>query len=106
MSFKDTVYNITAHIPKGKVATYGQIALLAGNPKAARAVGSFMKTNPFAPRVPCHRVVAGNGSLTGYSAAGGVVKKKSMLIREGVRFLKEKVDMSRSRWDGKASLDA
>jgi len=85
MSFKDTVYRIAGHIPKGKVATYGQIARLAGSPKAARAVGVYMKTNPFAPRVPCHRVVASDGSLTGFSALGGITKKKSMLIGEGVK---------------------
>ncbi len=98
MSFRDTVYKITAKIPKGKVATYGQIARLAGNAKAARAVGMFMKKNPFAPRVPCHRVVASDGKLTGYSAPGGIVKKKSMLIHEGVMFKKARVDLSISRW--------
>ena len=67
-SFRDKVYEITRKIPKGKVATYGQIAKLAGNSKAARAVGYFMKTNPDAPKTPCHRVVAADGKLTGYSA--------------------------------------
>jgi O-6-methylguanine DNA methyltransferase len=54
--FKEKVYKICSSIPKGKVATYGQIAKLAGKPKAARAVGAFMKNNPDAPIVPCHRV--------------------------------------------------
>lgn len=94
MTFRDRVYTITANIPKGKVATYGQIAKLAGNPKAARAVGVFMKTNPFAPRVPCHRVVASDGKLTGFSAPGGVAKKKKMLLAEGVHFTGGKVDFS------------
>lgn len=98
MSFRETVYQITSQIPKGKVATYGQIARLAGNARAARAVGMFMRTNPFAPRVPCHRVVASDGKLTGFSAPGGIVKKKSMLIHEGVMFKKEKVDLFLSRW--------
>ncbi|MFZ2025302.1 MAG: MGMT family protein [Microgenomates group bacterium] len=101
MSFKDVVYTITSNIPKGKVATYGQIARLVGNPKAARAVGTCMRTNPFAPRVPCHRVVASDGSLTGFSASGGIAKKKSMLVGEGVKFRNEKVDLSSSLWDGK-----
>ena len=101
MSFKDVVYKITSNIPKGKVATYGQIARLAGYPKAARAVGMCMRTNPFAPRVPCHRVVASDGALTGFSAVGGIYKKKSMLFKEGVKFKKEKVDLSSSLWDGK-----
>ena len=101
MSFKDTVYTIASHIPKGKVATYGQIAKLAGSSGGGRAVGLCMKTNPFAPRVPCHRVVASDGSLTGFSAPGGVKKKKCMLKAEGVVFKKEKVDMFKSLWNGK-----
>lgn len=98
MTFRERVYQTTARIPKGKVATYGQIAKLAGSPKAARAVGMCMKINPFAPRVPCHRVVAFDGKLTGFSAPGGIAKKKKMLMDEGARFLGEKVDRS-CFWD-------
>ena len=94
MTFRERVYQITAKIPKRKVATYGQIADLAGNSRAARAVGMYMKTNPFAPRVPCHRVVACDGKLTGFSAPGGIAKKKKMLLAEGVVFKKNKVDIS------------
>jgi O-6-methylguanine DNA methyltransferase len=97
-SFRDKIYDFTRQIPKGKVATYGQLAKLAGNPKAARAIGAFMKTNPDAPHTPCHRVVASDGSLTGYSGVGGIKKKKEMLISEGVKFRKEKVDLSLSLW--------
>lgn len=75
------------------MATYGQIAMLAGSPRAARAVGLFMKTNPNAPVVPCHRVVAADGSLTGYSGVGGIKQKKEMLIKEGVIFKGDKVDL-------------
>jgi len=100
MSFCDRVYEITANIPKGKVATYGQIARLAGNPKAARAVGMCMKHNPYAPRVPCHRVVGSNGKLVGFSAGDGISTKRKMLEKEGVRFLIEKVDLFKSQWDG------
>lgn len=98
MTFRQRVYEITKKIPHGKVATYGQIAKLAGNPKAARAVGMCMKTNPDAPKTPCHRVVASNGSLTGYSANGGITVKKKMLIAEGVFFNRDKVDLFRSQW--------
>lgn len=98
MTFRDKVYQITKKIPKGKVATYGQIARSAGNPKAARAVGMFMKKNPYAPSVPCHRVVGYNGGLTGYSGGKGISTKKSMLISEGVLFIKNKVDLSRCQW--------
>lgn len=98
MNFSEKVYSVTRQIPVGFVATYGQIAKLSGNPKAGRAVGMLMKRNPDAPRTPCHRVVASDGSLTGYSAEGGVKKKKQMLMEEGVFFAGDKVDLSRSRW--------
>lgn len=97
-SFRDRVYEVTLKIPKGKVATYGQIAKLAGNPKAARAVGMFMKTNPDAPKTPCHRVVATSGKLTGYSAGHGLPTKKTMLLKEGVHFKIDVVDLSLSQW--------
>lgn len=96
--FKNKVYEITRNIPIGKVATYGQIAALAGSPRAARAVGLIMKMNPNAPIVPCHRVVARDGKLTGYSGPGGVDQKKDMLIKEGVAFRGEKVDLTKSLW--------
>ncbi|KKR33152.1 MAG: Endonuclease V [Candidatus Gottesmanbacteria bacterium GW2011_GWC2_39_8] len=98
MTFKDLVYTVTKKIPRGKVATYGQIARLTGSPKAARAVGMCMKTNPDAPRTPCHRVVASDGSLTGYSGGNGISTKKEMLLAEGVKFDKEKVNLSLSKW--------
>lgn len=98
MIFKEKVYKITNQIPKGKVATYGQIAKMAGKPKAARAVGVLMKTNPNAPQTPCHRVVAQDGSLTGYSGKGGIKQKRQMLTSEGVVFKKDKVDFKVSQW--------
>jgi len=97
-TFRETVYILTRQIPKGKVATYGQLARLAGKPKAARAVGLFMRTNPDAPNTPCHRVVASDGSLTGYSAGKGIITKKEMLMREGVRFAGHKVDLHLFGW--------
>ena len=101
MSFCDHVYDIVAKIPRGKVATYGQIARLAGNPKAARAVGMCMKKNPYAPRVPCHRVIGRDGRLVGFSAGNGINTKRKMLEDEGVQFLKDTVDLSKSRWNRK-----
>lgn len=97
-SFAQKVYEITQQIPKGMVATYGQIARLAGNAGAARTVGHYMKINPYAPRVPCHRVVGSDGSLTGYSMKGGLISKKKLLKEEGVIFNKKKVDLSKSQW--------
>jgi O-6-methylguanine DNA methyltransferase len=98
MSFKDQVYVLIRKIPKGKVATYGQVASLVGSPGAARAVGMCMKTNPDAPQTPCHRIVASDGQLTGYSAEGGISKKKRMLREEGVQFVGDRVDLKRSLW--------
>jgi len=99
MEFKEKVYKICSSIPKGKVATYGQLAKLAGKPKGARAVGGFMRTNPDAPIVPCHRVVASDGELTGYSGVGGIAQKKKMLLNEGVSFKNNKVYLSISKWE-------
>lgn len=99
MSLRDKVYTITKKIPKGRVATYGQIARFVGSPKAARAIGMYMRTNPDAPYTPCHRVVAKDGSLTGYSGNGGIAGKKKMLLSEGVQFKGEKVDLTYSLWE-------
>lgn len=97
-TLRQRVYELCRQIPEGKVATYGQLAMLAGSPKAARAIGMFMASNPDAPRTPCHRVVASDGKLTGYSAGDGLATKKVMLLREGVEFRGAKVDLSRSQW--------
>jgi O-6-methylguanine DNA methyltransferase len=96
--FKDKIYELTRQIPKGKVSTYGQLARLAGRPKAARAVGYFMRTNPDAPHTPCHRVVSSDGSLRGYSGGKGISTKKEMLLAEGVTFTGDKVDLRSSLW--------
>ncbi len=96
---RERVYAILRTIPSGKVITYGQLAKLAGNPRAARAVGLYMRTNPDAPHTPCHRVVATDGSLHGYSGPGGIQEKKQLLIREGVTFTSkraDKVDLAQS----------
>ena len=97
-SFKEKIYDLCRLIPKGKVATYGQLAKLAGHPKGTRAVGAYMRMNPDAPHTPCHRVVAVNGALTGYSGQGGVTGKKKMLLSEGVVFKGSQVDLTLSQW--------
>ena len=78
--FAARVYAVTRRIPRGKVATYGQVAKLAGSPNAARAVGYLMKINHDAPKTPCHRVVSSDGSLTGYSGHGGISGKKNSVL--------------------------
>lgn len=97
-NFRNRVYELLRTVPRGKVTTYGQLARLAGHPNSGRAVGGFMRTNPDAPRTPCHRVVGVNGALTGYSAGQGIKTKKEMLISEGVKFKGERVDFSKSLW--------
>lgn len=79
----------TLQIPKGFVTTYGRIARAVGNEKAARAVGSIEASNPFAPIVPCHRVVNSNLKLHGYG--GGLDVKRRFLEREGVTFKGDRV---------------
>jgi methylated-DNA-protein-cysteine methyltransferase-like protein len=97
-SFTDKVYALAKQIPSGKVATYGQLAKLAGSPKAARAVGMCMKHNPDMNTIPCHRVVASDGKLTGYAYGDGIATKKELLLKEGVSFVNGKVDLRVSRW--------
>jgi methylated-DNA-[protein]-cysteine S-methyltransferase len=81
MNFNQKVWALTSRIPKGRVTTYGELARALGG-KAYRAIGNAMNKNPYAPGVPCHRVVGSDRSLTGY--AHGLDKKRKMLIDEGV----------------------
>lgn len=81
--FYQKVWKACAEIPKGETRTYGWIAKRIGKPKAARAVGQALGKNPFAPTVPCHRVVGSTGKLTGFSAPGGVAAKRRLLVKEG-----------------------
>lgn len=96
--FSDSVRTQVARIPKGKVATYGQIARLAGNAKAARAVGMCMQKNTDRKKVPCHRVVGASGALVGYAFGSGISNKKKILASEGVQFKEQNVDLALSQW--------
>lgn len=87
--FENLVYEATKMIPKGQVSTYLEIARSICHPKSYRAVGNALNKNPFAPIVPCHRVVASNGSLGGFSF--GVNKKITILRQEGVEVKENKV---------------
>ncbi|MDX1682003.1 MAG: MGMT family protein [Phycisphaeraceae bacterium] len=82
MPFSHRVWAVCRRIPRGRVATYGDLATALGQPGAARAVGGALHRNPLAPEVPCHRVVGTDGSLTGF--AGGLEAKRRRLEREGV----------------------
>jgi methylated-DNA-[protein]-cysteine S-methyltransferase len=83
--FERQVYEIARSIPPGATLTYGEVAARVGDPGAAQAVGQALGRNPFAPVVPCHRVVAANGKMHGFSAGGGVTTKLRMLQIEGWR---------------------
>jgi methylated-DNA-[protein]-cysteine S-methyltransferase len=91
MSFNERVWALTARIPAGKVVTYRDIAEAMGS-KGFRAVGNALNKNPYAPSVPCHRVVGSDGRLTGF--AGGLEKKQRLLAGEGVRVSKGRADLA------------
>lgn len=84
-AFERAVYRAAAAIPRGQTRSYGWVARRIGRPGAARAVGNALHRNPFAPRIPCHRVVRADGTLGGY--AGGPARKRSLLRREGAPLL-------------------
>jgi methylated-DNA-[protein]-cysteine S-methyltransferase len=81
MNFNQRIWALTARIPRGRVTTYAELARALGS-NGFRAVGNAMNKNPYAPSVPCHRVVGSDGKLTGF--AGGLPKKREMLRDEGV----------------------
>lgn len=84
--FHQQVYAIARAIPPGRTLTYGEVARRLGDPGASRAVGQALGANPFAPVVPCHRVLAAGGRSGGFSAEGGAATKLRMLEIEGARF--------------------
>ena len=81
--FQRQVLTATSQVPRGSVVTYLDIARLIGNPKAVRAVGQALGRNPIPIVIPCHRVIAANGSLGGYSGGGGLTTKARLLQLEG-----------------------
>jgi len=81
--FQIKVWKYLLKIPKGKVKTYKQVAIGINRPKSARAVANACASNPYAPKVPCHRVIRSDGTLGGYSAAGGKKAKEKLLKKEG-----------------------
>ena len=93
MSFAERVYQALMKIPRGKVMTYKNMARAIGKPRAYRAVGNALNKNPNAPRVPCHRVIASDGTLGGYG--GGLKKKSALLTKEGVKIANGKIDFKR-----------
>lgn len=87
-AFQEKIYAVARQIPKGKVASYGDLAKAAGA-GSARSVGQAMRKNPFAPEVPCHRVVRSDGSIGGFGgdmSGPKVEEKRGLLLSEGVVF--------------------
>ena len=97
MSFDAAVLALVAKIPRGRVATYGQLAALAGKPRSARAVGRVMRN---ADGVPWHRVVNAQGGISRRSRMTGMVTQRIRLEQEGVVFRRGRVVLRRFRWDG------
>jgi methylated-DNA-[protein]-cysteine S-methyltransferase len=81
--FHRRVYDVARSIPPGETLSYGEVAARLGEPGAAQAVGRALGRNPFPIVVPCHRVLAANGALHGFSAPGGIETKRRMLAIEG-----------------------
>ena len=83
--FQKKVWNYLKTIRKGTVKTYKQVAIGINRPKSVRAVANAVGKNPFAPKIPCHRVIRSDGSLGGYSGKGGVKTKRLLLKKEGIK---------------------
>ena len=83
-TFQLKVWKYLKKIPRGSVKTYFQVAKGIGKPLAVRAVANAIGKNPYAPRIPCHRVIRSDGSLGGYSGKGGIKTKKLLLKKEGI----------------------
>mgnify|MGYP000845360089 CR=1 FL=1 len=94
--FQRAVLAETARIPMGSVATYGEIAARIGRPKSARAVGGALARNPIGILIPCHRVVAHDGRLHGFSSPDGIKGKARLLQHEGVVVEKDRVILKRN----------
>lgn len=94
------IYEVVKRIPAGKVATYGQVALLAGNPRWSRVVGYALHVNPDPENIPCFRVVNRFGEPSSAFAFGGVDMQTVLLEAEGVEFIAGRVPLEIYGWDG------
>ena len=83
--FQLKVWDYLRKIPRGSVKTYSQVAKDIGKPLAIRAVANAIGKNPYAPKIPCHRVIRSDGSMGGYSGKGGVKTKRFLLKKEGIK---------------------
>jgi len=94
----ELIYDIVRQIPKGTVATYGQVAALAGNRRWSRVVGYALHVNPDPEHIPCHRVVNRLGEVSKAFAFGGENRQIDLLIQEGVGFQDGRVDLQKYGW--------
>lgn len=97
----ELIYDVVRRIPCGKVATYGQVAMLAGNPRWSRVVGYALHVNPEPGVIPCHRVVNRLGEPSSAFAFGGINEQITLLQNEGVEFTDGRVDLKKYLWDGR-----
>ena len=99
MSVFERIYQVVKQIPKGKVATYGYVALKAGNPRWARVVGYALHNNPTPGVIPCHRVVNREGKVAAAFAFGGGDTQRALLEAEGIVFESDgTVDLKKYGW--------
>lgn len=90
------IYEAVKLIPRGKVATYAQVAAMAGNPKMCRAVGNALHKNPDPDNIPCYRVVNAKGELAGAFAFGGPDVQANLLRADGIEVINNKVDLAKN----------
>ena len=84
--FQISVWKEIAKIPYGQTRTYKQLAIAIGKPNSSRALANACGKNPYAPQIPCHRVIRSDGLVGGYSGQGGAKSKKDLLEKEGFKF--------------------
>ena len=94
----ERIYDVVKQIPKGSVATYGQVAALAGNKRWSRVVGYALHVNPDPEHIPCHRVVNRYGEVSKAFAFGGENRQITLLEEEGIVMDGNRVDLSRYQW--------
>ena len=94
----EKIYDVVKQIPRGTVATYGQVAALAGNKRWARVVGYALHVNPDPDGIPCYRVVNREGRLSDAFAFGGVNQQKVMLEADGIEVVDNHVDLEIYQW--------
>lgn len=95
----ELIYDVVKQIPEGRVATYGQVAALAGSRRWSRVVGYALHANPDPEHIPCHRVVNRFGEVSRAFAFGGENRQIQLLEAEGVEFVDGKVDLKRFQWN-------